>query len=106
MKKFAEKIILIIDDDEMNLQIARMILEKKLSCKVIAVDNGAEGIDILRNNKVRLVLLDILMPDFDGIETLQEIRSDEKICDVPIMMLTASADLDNVTWITSKSRVR
>ena len=96
MEKRNEIIVLVIDDDEMNLQIAKMILEKKLSCKVIAVDNGAEGIDVLRNNKIRLVLLDIMMPDFDGIETLQEIRSDENISDVPIMMLTASADLENV----------
>ena len=84
-----KKIILVIDDDEMNLQIAKMVLEKKLLCKVIGVDNGVEGIAILKSQRVNLVLLDVMMPDFDGIETLQEIRGDVQIKDVPVMMLTA-----------------
>ena len=65
-----EKVILVIDDDEMNLQIAKMILEKKLPCKVIGVDNGFDGLEILRTQRVNLVLLDILMPVYDGIEIL------------------------------------
>ena len=91
-----EKIILVIDDDDMNLQIAKMILERKLPCKVIGVDNGVEGIDILKNQRVNLVLLDIMMPDFDGIETLQEIRGDDDIKNVPVMMLTASGEIDDI----------
>ena len=91
-----EKVILVIDDDEMNLQIAKMVLERKLKCKVIGADNGVEGIDILKAQRVSLVLLDVMMPDFDGIETLQEIRSDPLIKNVPVMMLTATVDLDTV----------
>ena len=91
-----KKRILVIDDDEMNLQIAKMILERKLPCEVIGVDNGIEGLDVLRQQHISLVLLDIMMPDFDGIETLQEIRKDERIKDVPIMMLTASGDVENI----------
>lgn len=91
-----KKKILVIDDDEMNLQIARMILQRKLPCEVVAVDNGVEGLDVLRSQRINLVLLDVLMPDFDGIETLAEIRADEKISAVPVMMLTASGDMDNV----------
>jgi len=91
-----KKIILVIDDDEMNLQIAQMILERKLPCKVLVADNGVEGIDILKSQQVNLVLLDVMMPDFDGVETLQEIRNDEEIKDVPIMMLTASGDVETI----------
>lgn len=91
-----EKVILVIDDDEMNLQIAKMILERKLPCKVIGVNNGVDGIEILKSQRVNLVLLDIMMPDFDGIETLQEIRNDELIKDVPVIMLTASGDIDDI----------
>ena len=91
-----KKIILVIDDDEMNLQIAKMILERKLNCEVIGVDNGIEGLEVLRSRSVNLVLLDILMPEFDGIETLQEIRGDEEIKNVPVMMLTASGDKENI----------
>lgn len=91
-----KKIILVIDDDEMNLQIAQMVLERKLPCKVLVADNGVEGIDILKTQRVNLVLLDVMMPDFDGLETLQEIRNDDEIKDVPIMMLTASGDIDTI----------
>lgn len=91
-----KKVVLVIDDDDMNLQIAKMVLEKKLPCEVIGVDNGVEGIEVLKSRRVNLVLLDIMMPDFDGIETLQEIRGDEQIKDVPVMMLTASGDIENI----------
>lgn len=91
-----EKVILVIDDDDMNLQIAKMILEKKLPCKVIGVDNGFDGLEILRTQRVNLVLLDILMPVYDGIEMLRDIRGNEKIKDIPVMMLTASGDIDDI----------
>lgn len=88
------KTVLVIDDDEMNLQIAKMILEKKLACNVLTADNGLDGIEILRSQKVNLILLDVMMPNFDGIETLTEIRKDDKIKDVPVIMLTASGDIE------------
>lgn len=91
-----ESVILVIDDDEMNLKIAKVILERKLPCKVICTDNGIVGLDILRRQHVDLVLLDIMMPYFDGFETLEEIRADVIIKDVPVMMLTASGDFENV----------
>ena len=91
-----ESVILLIDDDAMNLKVAKVILERKLPCKVICTDNGIVGLDILRKQHVDLVLLDILMPYFDGLETLEEIRADAKIAGVPVMMLTASGDFENV----------
>ena len=91
-----DSVILVIDDDEMNLKVAKVILERKLSCKVICVDNGIVGLDIMRKQHVDLVLLDILMPYFDGLETLQEIRADATIAGVPVMMLTASGNKRNV----------
>lgn len=87
-----QKTILVVDDDEMNLQIAKMVLERKLACKVLAVDNGIEALEILRTEKISLVLLDIMMPEFDGMETLAEIRADNRIKNTPVMMLTATVD--------------
>ena len=91
-----DSVILVIDDDEMNLKVAKVILERKFACRVICTDNGIVGLDILRKQHVDLVLLDILMPYFDGLETLEEIRADAIIKDVPVMMLTASGDFENV----------
>ena len=91
-----KKKILVIDDDEMNLQIAEMVLEKKLACEVFSVDSGEAGIEFLRRERVDLVLLDIVMPERDGLETLAEIRSDARIKDVPVIMLTASSAAENI----------
>ena len=89
-------VILVIDDDEINLQMAKMILEKKLPCRVITCDNGVQGIEILKRQYVRLVLLDIVMPFFDGIQTLEKIREDPKLKNMPVIMLTASADKKHI----------
>ena len=85
-------VILVIDDDEINLQMAKMILEKKLPCRVIMCDNGVQGIEIMKRQYVKLVLLDIMMPFFDGIQTLEKIREDPKLRNIQVMMLTASVD--------------
>ena len=53
-------VILVIDDDEINLQMAKMILEKKLPCRVIMCDNGVQGIEIMKRQYIKLVLLDIV----------------------------------------------
>ena len=91
-----EKKILVVDDDEMNLNIAKMVLERKIPCKVIVADNGISALEILRAERINLVLLDIMMPEVDGMETLAEIRADEQIKKVPVMMLTATVDKDLV----------
>lgn len=97
MGNFAESnVILVVDDDEMNLQVAKMILEKKLPCRVLTANSGEKCLEILRSRYVRVVLLDIMMPDMDGIETLQEIRADDRFEELPVIMLTASLDKDNI----------
>lgn len=97
MEDFSENnVVLVVDDDEMNLQVAKMILEKKLPCSVLTARSGEKCIEILKSQYVRLILLDVLMPEMDGIETLEKIRSDDKIKNAQIIMLTASIDKDNI----------
>ena len=95
-KQIQGNVVLVIDDDDINLQVAKLILEKKLPCRVITADNGYDGLEILRRQYVCVVLLDIMMPDFDGIEVLKKIRADEKLKNIPVMMLTASVDKENI----------
>lgn len=96
MEKLADSVILVVDDDEMNLNIAKMILEKKLLCRVLIASGGEQALEILRRQFVSLVLLDILMPEMDGIETLQQIRANEKFENLPVIMLTATVDKDTI----------
>ena len=89
------KSILIIDDDIMNLKMAKTVLEKA-GYKVDMQRSGALGIKALKENKADLVLLDIEMPDMDGIQTLENIRMEKDLEEVPVIFLTASADTENV----------
>lgn len=96
-----ENLVLVIDDDEMNLQIARMILEKKLPCKVLTATSAKQGISILRSQKVCVLLLDILMPDVDGIKTLKMIRAEEKLKNIPVIILTATMERETIMQVAA-----
>ena len=72
-----------------------------MACEVICASSDIDGLEILRSQRINLALLDIMMLDFDGIETLKEIRGDERIKNVPVMMLTASGDVDNIHKVSA-----
>ena len=88
--------VLVVDDDEINRTMASMILKKKLPYKVLTAESGMRAIEIMAANKVNLVLLDIDMPIWDGFKTLEIMRSEKKMQDIPVIMLTAAADLATV----------
>lgn len=86
-----DKTILVIDDDAMNLKMAEFILSKA-GYHVRKANSGQSGIEILRQEKIDLTLLDIEMPEMNGVETLQKIRKDEAVCESKVMVLAASID--------------
>ena len=88
--------VLMVDDDEINRQMAEMILTKKLPYKIITAESGMRCIELMHQFKVNLVLLDVDMPVWDGFKTLSAIRADKKLKDTPVIMLTAAADLGSV----------
>lgn len=82
--------ILVVDDNEMNLQVVRNLL-KKTEVKTDLCRSGQKALVYLENYSYDLMLLDHMMPDMDGIETLRRVRlrySDEKL---PVIALTANA---------------
>lgn len=87
--------ILVIDDDAMNLRMAEFIL-KKNACETVMATSGAEGIERLQNEKFDLVLLDIEMPDMNGIETLEKMRGVSELERIPVIFLTASSEQADV----------
>ncbi|MBR3309124.1 MAG: response regulator transcription factor [Lachnospiraceae bacterium] len=82
--------ILVVDDEARMRKIVKDFLVAK-DYTVLEAANGEEALDIMydNNNKIDLVILDIMMPKMDGWETCREIR---KISKVPIIMLTAKGD--------------
>lgn len=87
------KRILVVDDDAMNLRMAEFILSKQ-EYEVLKVASGQECLDTLASQAVDLVLLDIEMPVMNGIQTLENIRSNAVCADIPVMFLTAADEAE------------
>ena len=94
--------VLVVDDVTMNLKLAEMILQRRLSAEVLLASSGKECLDILHREKVDIILLDIAMPDMDGIETLQLIRQERFLGDIPVIFLTAASDALTVVRASEK----
>ena len=84
------KRILVVEDNEDNLYLIRFIL-KKGGFEVIEARDGAEGVELAINKKPNLILMDIQLPDINGIEVTRRIRASEANGDIPIIVLTSYA---------------
>ena len=80
--------ILIIDDNEMNRDMLGRRLERA-GYQAILAEGGRQGLELIEQQPIDLVLLDIMMPDFNGIETLTAIRAKYTMAQLPIIMATA-----------------
>lgn len=97
------KRILIIDDDLRHDKMMSYLLQSK-GFHVDYVLSGYEGIEKLKikdSEKPDVILLDIMMPQMDGYETFSEIRKDHNLKDIPIIMLTALSDPQNMGKVFS-----
>ena len=85
------KRVLITDDDQRNIYSLRAVLEKK-GMEVLEAHNGLECLDILKTDvHVDMILMDIMMPELNGYETMERIRQNSKFTSLPIIALTAKA---------------
>jgi CheY-like chemotaxis protein len=83
--------VLVVDDDARNIFALTSLLENE-EMDVVSATNGRNAIEIMQNTSdVSIVLMDIMMPDMDGYETIREIRSAPEFRTVPILALTAKA---------------
>ncbi|MCX6224169.1 MAG: response regulator [Bacteroidia bacterium] len=85
-----DKSILIVDDDMRNVFALTSLLED-LGLKILIGKNGRDGINKLKANNVDLILMDIMMPEMNGYEAMEEIRKDQQFRKLPIIALTAKA---------------
>ena len=83
------KVVCIEDEPEM-IELIRLILGRK-SFELIGAVGGREGLDKVRRIKPGLVLLDLMMPDMDGWEVYQQMKADEDLKKIPVIVVTAKA---------------
>lgn len=89
----AEK-ILIIDDDLDTLRLVGLMLQRQ-GYEIAAATNGQQGLDKALEDKPKLILLDVMMPDMDGYEVARRLRENPVTVDIPILMFTAKTQLDD-----------
>jgi len=84
------KRVLVIEDNEANLYLTSFLLEKN-GYAVITATDGASGVELAVGQKPDLVLMDIQLPDIDGLEATRRIREAEVDSPIPIVALTSYA---------------
>ena len=85
------KRVLVVDDDARNIFALATVLEG-YKMRVDTAESGAEGIEkLLAESDIDIVLMDIMMPEMDGYETIRRIRASDQIRDIPVIALTAKA---------------
>ena len=80
--------ILVVDDQPINVQLLRSKLERE-GIRVTAAYNGMEALRSVADEKPDLILLDVMMPDMDGIEVCQRLQASEETRSIPVIFITA-----------------
>lgn len=87
------KHILMVDDNTTNLKLAASVLSSEYELSM--AKSGKQALAFLKKKKPDLILLDILMPEMDGYETMERIKLDPNTSDIPIIFLTADKEAES-----------
>ncbi|MBE9046010.1 response regulator [Pleurocapsales cyanobacterium LEGE 10410] len=83
------KNILIIDDEDDVKEIAQMGLEMAADWNVITASSGQAGLELAETRQPEVILLDLMMPEWDGKQTLKQLKSNQHTATIPVILMTA-----------------
>ena len=89
------KKVLLVDDTETVLMFEKMMLAGT-GHQIVTAKNGVEALKVAEEVCPDIILLDIMMPEMDGIETCQRLKDSAKTKDIPVVMVTTKGDPDRV----------
>jgi CheY-like chemotaxis protein len=89
-----KKSVLLIDDEETIQEVVQVGIEIESGWQVAIASSGAEGIDLAQAQQPDAILLDVMMPEMDGIDTLSQLKSNHKTSAIPVIFLTAKAQAE------------
>lgn len=99
MNETGKKVVLIVEDNEKNMKLARDVLEAK-GYAVLAATCGEDGVRLAIEHVPHLILMDIQMPGIDGIEAFRQIRAESRTVAVPVIAFTASVTSSDRSRVT------
>jgi len=85
-----KKVVVCVEDELEMIDLVKLILGRK-GFDLIGAVGGREGLETVREIKPDLVLLDLMMPDMDGWEVYQQMKADDELKDIPVIVVTAKA---------------
>jgi class 3 adenylate cyclase/CheY-like chemotaxis protein len=91
-----EAALLVVDDNEDNLYTLTRRLNRDGYKNLSTASNGREALKILREKRIDLVLLDIMMPEMNGYEMLEQLKRDQNLRHIPVIMISAVDEFDSV----------
>jgi CheY-like chemotaxis protein len=87
--------LLVVDDNEINRDVLSRRLERQ-GYTVAVATNGRQAWETVRTQKFDLILLDVIMPEMNGYQVLEQLKSDATLRDIPVIMISALDELDSV----------
>lgn len=91
--------ILCIEDEPQMIDLMRLILGNE-GYQVIGAEGGQEGLELMRQERPDLILLDLMMPEMDGGDVFHRMKEEVELRDLPVIVVTAkAAPIDQVLWI-------
>ncbi|MBI2388298.1 MAG: response regulator [Deltaproteobacteria bacterium] len=92
----AQRDVLVVDDDPDIRFVVELILGED-GYEVRSAENGAQALELVRDRRPGVILLDVRMPVMDGVEFRRRLRSLDPTHEIPVVMMSAYADLDHVS---------
>lgn len=88
--------LLVVDDDPHAVEILTRMLQRE-GYECLSATRGQEALDILAGERVDVILLDVMMPEMDGLQVCEQLRTDPDLSQIPVLLLTARDDMETRT---------
>jgi two-component system cell cycle response regulator DivK len=82
--------ILVVEDNEKNMKLVRDVLQAK-GYRTLEATTGRRAVELATEHRPALVLMDVQLPGFNGLEALRRLRADERTASIPVLAVTAQA---------------
>lgn len=84
------KKVMIVEDNELNMKLFKDLIEA-CGYETVRTANGREAVELAREHKPNLILMDIQLPEVSGLDVTQWLKADEELCTIPVIAVTAFA---------------
>jgi CheY-like chemotaxis protein len=96
MKESTKAKVLLVDDSEVVLMTEKLLLRNMGDFEMLFARNGREAVKLAHTEQPDLILMDIVMPEMNGIEACRAIRADRRTQRIPIIMVTTKSERDTI----------